>query len=110
MENVYAIQLEVPLGIREGRMMFQIVNKRIVGEMEMIGNKEKFEGNILSDGTIQIQGFLTSSVRRIPYEGFGKIMDGMIQMQLDNKGESYKLTGYLCNLSRKGSETNEKTL
>ncbi|PWJ49910.1 hypothetical protein [Faecalicatena contorta] len=110
MENMYAIQLEVPLGIREGRMTFQIVNRRITGEMELLGNVEKFEGNILSDGTIQIEGFLTSSVRRIPYEGFGKIQDGKIQMQLDNNRESYKLTGYLCNLSQKGRETNEANL
>ncbi len=109
MEYLYEIQLEVPLGIRKGNMSLHINNEQISGELEVLGNKETFEGNITNDGVISITGTLVSIVRNIPYKGIGKIQENTLQMLLCVSDGSYKLTGKQVK-KRKEAKENEEVL
>lgn len=103
MEYLYEIQLDVPLGIRKGNMTIHIMEEHVSGELDVLGNKEVFEGNITKNGEICINGTLVSLVRRMPYKGIGNIQENEIQMVLSVGNDSYKLTGHLINNER-GSE------
>ena len=94
MEYLYEIQLEVPLGMRKGTMRLQILNDQVSGELDVLGNREFFEGSITADGVISITGILVSVVRNIPYKGIGNIQKNTLQMLLCVQDGSYKLTGY----------------
>lgn len=103
MENMYEIELEVPLGIRKGNMTIRIMEEHVSGELDVLGNKEVFEGNITKAGEICINGTLVSLVRRMPYRGIGNIQENEIQMMLCAGNDSYMLTGHLIN-NEGGSE------
>lgn len=110
MDAVFIVQVEVPLGIRNGRMIFHQNNKKVYGELKILGNVESFIGEIHEDGTVSIKGHLTSVIRSMPYCGTGSICNGQIRMQLDTERSSYQLTGYECNYKEKGRKVNEKVL
>jgi hypothetical protein len=109
MEYLFEIQLEVPLGIRKGNMLLHINNDQVSGELEVLGNKEIFEGSITNDDVISIIGTLVSIVRNIPYKGIGKIQENTLQMLLCVQDGSYKLTGKQVK-KRKGAKENEEIL
>lgn len=103
MEYLYEIQLDVPLGIRKGTMSLNINDNEVSGELEVLGNKETFEGSITDDGIISITGMLVSLVRHIPYKGIGNIQSNTLKMLLCVQDDSYKLTGHQVS-NEKGSK------
>ena len=104
MEHRYEIELEVPLGIRKGIMSVSIKENQVSGELEVLGNKEVFDGVILEDGVICIKGTLVSLVRNIPYKGIGSMEKNSLKMLLCVQDDSYKVTGHRIS-SEKGNET-----
>lgn len=96
MTDMYVIQLEVPLGTRNGRMVINIEGENVTGHMEILGRTSKFIGKVNADNEINIEGNLYLSVRKISYIGVGHIDRENIKIQLKDGQNIYKLTGYRC--------------
>lgn len=94
MEQIYRIELTVPLGIRQGQMRYTKRNDQVQGTLEVLGSVTTFCGTE-RESTLVIDGVLKTSVREIRYHGVGSVQNGKLQMQLQGPKEVYKLTGYL---------------
>ncbi len=94
MEQIYDVELNVPLGIRKGTMKCEIQKEHVTGSMEMLGSTTDFQGTCAGE-RLEIAGHLKTFARKIPYIGTGTLKDGKIHMQLQNGKAVYELTGQL---------------
>ncbi len=94
MEQIYDIELSVPLGLRKGTMRCEIQKEHVTGSLEMLGSTTDFQGTCTGE-RLEIAGYLKTFARKIPYEGIGTLKDGKIHMQLQNGKTIYELNGQL---------------
>ena len=93
MENIYDIQVNMPLGVRHGKMWFLINHGTLSGKIQLLGSTEVFDGTLSDDGTLKIKGYLSSPVRRMPYTAVGKIQNQRLDLSLHYGSEIFLLTG-----------------
>lgn len=100
MTKIYDIELNVPLGLRKGRMILNIKEDgTVTGNMDIFGNVTEFKGNVCNS-SIEIEGVLKTIVRSISYKGNGRVTDKCIYMHLSGTNNIYELTGYLRQLCK----------
>lgn len=95
MKKAYAVQMEAPLGLRQGKMYFDIDGQKVSGEFEILGNSNAFYGTLDEQGKLDITGDLQSGIRRISYKGHGVMKDAQIEMELVEKEDRYPVKGCL---------------
>lgn len=76
----YAVSMQVPLGIRLGRLVLYEQQGRLSGELEVLGHIEPLAGTIGTDGRCEIAGNIISAVRTIPYRAVGAIKGQVIHL------------------------------
>ena len=92
MRSVYSIQMTVPLGNRDGILIFEEHDGQIDGTIEILGHVTEFIG-VVNGKNITMSGVLKTSVRDINYKGTGTIENGIINVKLADKESVYEMTG-----------------
>lgn len=95
MKKAYAVQMEAPLGLRQGKMYFDINGQKVDGKFEILGNSNDFSGRLDEQGNLEITGNLQSGTRKITYKGYGVMKDAQIEMELVEKENRYPVKGCL---------------
>lgn len=90
MEQVYAIFVETPLGIRTGKMIVEVAGGKVSGRLEILGRTEQFEGAFQKDGKVEIKGNLSLATRRMQYKGTGILDEEHVELELE--GDRNRLT------------------
>ena len=93
MEQVYAALVETPLGLRTGKITFEVVNNKISGVLELLGKTEKFDGIIKKNNEIEIKGTISLATRQIQYRGTGVLEEEHVELELEGGRNRLKLKG-----------------
>lgn len=97
---IYEIELEVPIGVRQGLLYLNIQAEQISGKISALGNVEAFSGKMKEQGEIEVDGELRSMYRKMHYHGSGKWTDNRLEMALSGSFGMYLLRGkYLCGVT-----------
>ena len=97
---MYEIELEVPIGVRQGMLYLHIREKQISGKISVLGSVESFSGKVKEQEEIEVEGELRSAYRKIHYHGSGKRTEDMLEMALAGSFGTYRLRGkYLCGVT-----------
>lgn len=98
--RIYEIELEVPIGKREGMLYVNICKnqkendrEKIKGKISVLGNLEEFEGMLADDGKMEVDGWLHSVYRRIRYHGSGILTEAELEITLTGVFGVYMLRG-----------------
>ena len=110
MKKAYVVQMEAPLGLRQGKMYFRIDGQNVDGKFEILGNSNDFCGTLDKQGNLKIAGNLQSGTRQISYVGNGVMKDTEIEMELTENENRYPVKGCLYALIQEEHKRNEKIL
>lgn len=93
MEQMYHIFVETPLGLRTGKMTFEVNDKKVNGRLEILGKTEQFEGVRKTNGEVEITGSITLATRKIQYKGKGTLEEEHVELELEGGRNRLKLRG-----------------
>lgn len=110
MKKAYVVQMEAPLGLRKGKMHFQIDGQKVNGKFEILGSVHDFKGTVDEQGKLEITGCMQSGKRTISYIGYGVMKDADIEMELVEKENRYPVKGCLYALIREDEKKDEEIL
>lgn len=97
---IYEIELEVPIGVRQGMLYLNIRAEQISGKISLLGKVESFSGKMMEQGEIEVDGELHSAYRKMHYHGSGKQTENRLEMALSGSFGTYLLRGkYLCGVT-----------
>lgn len=94
MEQIFNIQMMVPLGRRVGTLSFEENEKQnITGRLKLFKNETPFTGKMTSDGEITFSGQLVMLTRIFPYKAQGRVDGSKIKLELVGDNRCFTILG-----------------
>lgn len=92
---LYEIIMQTPLGEKHGIMQIEICQSKVSGYIEILKNKESFQGQIDENGVCLLYGRIVTLVQKINFTAFGIANEKEVNLVLHGEGQNdtFHITG-----------------
>ena len=94
MEQIFNIQMIVPLGRRIGTLSFKKSGEQdISGTLNLFQNKTPFIGNLTPGGEITFSGQMITLTKTFPYQAQGRVDGSKIKLEVVGDDSRFTISG-----------------
>ena len=92
-EGKYNLKMETPMGEIKGDLELKIVNSKLNGIIEIMGNKNTFSGGSIEDNKFAFSGEFKTMLGNITYEILGIVQGDIINIYADTNKGKFRIDG-----------------
>ena len=94
MEQIFNIQMMVPLGRRTGTLSFKKSGElNISGTLNLFQNETTFTGKLTPSGVIAFSGQMITLTRTFPYQAQGRVDGTKIKLEVVGDDRCFTISG-----------------
>lgn len=94
MEQIFNIQMMVPLGRRVGTLSFKKSGKQdISGTLNLFENETQFIGKLTPEGNITFSGQMITLTKTFPYQARGRVDGAKIKLEVVGDDSRFTISG-----------------